>query len=164
LNVVGWNESANRAFGEYARRTARDRNATWFIFTHSYSREMLVHWERIARQSVAFLHAIHDQYPDDVWLQELIADLQKASPEFRAWWPEHDILLTCQGLAEINHPQVGRLTMQPTTFVVPSRPDLRMVVYTPLPHEDTDARLRRLMVGETTFHNFFHPRANVQRA
>jgi transcriptional regulator with XRE-family HTH domain len=144
LNVVGWNESANRTFSEYARRSGRDRNTTWFVFTHPYSREMLVHWERTARQSVAFLHAIRDQYPDDAWLKDLIADLQQASSEFRTWWPEHDILLTCQGFAEINHPLVGRLALQPTTFVVPSRPDLRMIVYTPLPQEDTDAKLRRL--------------------
>jgi hypothetical protein len=86
-----------------------------------------------------------DQYPDDRWLTDLIADLQQASPEFRAWWPQHDILLTCNGSGEINHPLVGSLALQQTILAVPERPDWQMVVHTPLPKADTVAKLGVLM-------------------
>jgi transcriptional regulator with XRE-family HTH domain len=144
LNVVGWNESANRVFGDYPSRTERERNAPWFHFMHPSSRVIEVHWEREARRCLASLHARHDQYPDDRWLNELIAELQQASPEFRAWWPEHDIVLDCGSLYEIHHPLVGRLALHPTAFPMPEQPDLQMIVYTPLTEVDTVAKLRVL--------------------
>jgi transcriptional regulator with XRE-family HTH domain len=145
LNVVGWNESANRVFGDYASRTARERNALWFHFMHPSARVFEVHWEREARRCLASLHARYDQYPDDEWLSELIDELQEGSPEFRAWWPEHEIVLDCGSLYEINHPLVGHLALHPTVFPMPEQPDLQMIVYTPLEQEDSRAKLRGLM-------------------
>jgi transcriptional regulator with XRE-family HTH domain len=148
LNVVGWNESANRVFGDYPSRTALERNAPWFHFMHPSSRKFEVHWEREAWRCLASLHARYDQYPDDRWLTELIAELQQASPEFRAWWPEHEIVLDCGSIYEINHPLVGRLALHPTVFPMPEQPDLQMIVYTPLAQDDTTAKLRALMTKE----------------
>jgi transcriptional regulator with XRE-family HTH domain len=147
LNVVAWNESSSRVFGNYAGRSERERNAAWFVFVNPSSRKFLVNWERAARQSIALLHAISDQYADDVWLKDLIADLRQASPEFRAWWPRHDILLSCTNKNSdgINHPLVGRLMLQTTTLVVPERSDMQMIVHTPMSQDDTEAKLRVLM-------------------
>ena len=64
--------------------------------------------------------------------------------EFRAWWTEHEIVLDCGSLYEINHPLVGRLALHPTVFPMPEQPDLQMIVYTPLAQEDTAAKLRAL--------------------
>jgi transcriptional regulator with XRE-family HTH domain len=148
LNVVGWNESAKRVFGDYASRSERERNAPWFHFMNPSSRAFLVHWEREARRCLASLHARYDQYPDDRWLSELITELQQASPEFRAWWPEHDIVLDCGNIYEINHPLVGYLALHPTVFPMPEQPELQMIVSTPLAGEDTAAKLRALMTQE----------------
>ncbi len=145
VNVVGWNESANRVFGDYSSRTERERNGPWFLFMHPSARPFHVHWEREARRCLASLHARHDRYPDDRWLNELIAELQQASPEFRAWWPEHEIVLDCGSVYEINHPQVGRLALRQTSFPLPDQPGLQMVLYAPLAQEDTATKLRRLM-------------------
>jgi len=148
LNVVGWNESANRVFGDYPSRTARERNAPWFHFMHPFARVFEVHWEQGARHCLATLHARYDQYPDDRWLTELIAELQQTSPEFRAWWPEHEIVLGCGSPYEINHPLVGYLALHPTLFPMSEQPDLQMIVYTPLAEFDTIAKLRALMTEE----------------
>jgi transcriptional regulator with XRE-family HTH domain len=145
VNAVGWNESANRVFGDYPGRSERERNGPWFTFMHPSSRTFHVHWEHVARCCLASLHARHDRYPDDRWLNELIAELQQASPEFRAWWPEHEIILDCSSLYEIHHPLVGRLALHSTAFPMPKQPDLQMVVYTPLAQEDTAAKLKMLM-------------------
>lgn len=148
LNVVGWNESANRVFGDYPSRSERERNVPWFHFLHPSSRVFEAHWEWGARRCIAFLHAKCDQYPDDRWLTELIAELQQASPEFRTWWPEHEIMLDCGSLYEINHPLVGRLALHPTVFPMPEQPELQMIVYTPLAQEDTAAKLKALMIED----------------
>ncbi|HTK12002.1 MAG TPA: helix-turn-helix transcriptional regulator [Ktedonobacteraceae bacterium] len=145
LNVVEWNESANRVFGEFASRSERERNAVWSTFMDPSQRERLVHWEHAARRSIALLRARSDRYTNETWFGELITDLQQASPEFRAWWPEHDILFTCHDQNEIKHPLVGSLVFQGTTLVVPEQPDLQIVVHTPLPQGDTMSRLELLM-------------------
>jgi transcriptional regulator with XRE-family HTH domain len=147
VNVVGWNESANCVFGDYSSRTERERNGPWFLFMHPSARPFHVHWEREARRCLASLHARHDRYPDDRWLNELIAELQQASPEFRAWWPEHEIVLDCGSVYEINHPRVGRLALRQTSFPLPEQPGLQMVLYAPLAQEDTATKLRRLLSG-----------------
>lgn len=145
LNVVAWNESVSRVMGDVESRSLRERNIVWFLLMHPSARERLRDWERAARQGVALLRARSDRYAGSAWLTELVADLLHASPEFRAWWPQHDIRLECNGLGEINHPRVGHLVLQPTTLVMPSQPDLRMVVYTPLSQADTAAKLAALM-------------------
>ena len=145
LNVVAWNTSASQVLGNFASHDERERNMVWFIFTNATLRERLVHWEQAARLSLAFLRAKSDQYAGEVWFTDLIADLRQASPEFRIWWPEHDIRLTCHDLYEIDHPLVGRLILQATNLVEPSRPDLRLAILTPLPQEDTAAKLGALL-------------------
>jgi transcriptional regulator with XRE-family HTH domain len=96
LNVVAWNESARRVIADFASFSERERNASWFVFMHPSSRKLIVRWERAARQNIALLHARSDQSADDEWLRKLIADLRHGSPEFRAWWPLHDIRLTSE--------------------------------------------------------------------
>jgi transcription regulator MmyB-like protein len=76
-------------------------------------------------------------------LADLIAELQQCSPEFRAWWPEHEIVLDCSSCYEINHLLFGRLTLHPTVFPILEQPGLQMVVYTPL-DTDTAAQLQML--------------------
>jgi transcriptional regulator with XRE-family HTH domain len=152
LNVVAWNESARRVIGDFASFSERERNASWFVFMYPPARKLIERWEHAARQNIALLHAISDQFADDEWLKDLIADLRHGSPEFRAWWPIHDIQLTCiskEPPGGINHPLVGRLMLQPTTLIVPERPDLRIVVHTPLPLEDTEAKLKIIMSAES---------------
>lgn len=152
LSVVAWNDSANQLFGDYAILSERERNLVWSLFMDPLQRQRFVHWERAARGCIAHLHAMRDQYGDDAWVTELIADLRASSPEFRAWWPEHKILLTCNSSSEMYHPLVGHLTFQLTTFTVPQQPERGMVVYTPLPQDDTAAKLGVLMRGEAYPH------------
>jgi hypothetical protein len=149
LNVVAWNNSANQLFGDYATRSKRERNLAWSLFTNPLERQRFVAWERAARGCIARLRAISDQYGNEAWLTELITDLQATSPEFRAWWPEHEILLKCSSSSEIYHPQVGKLAFQMTTLTVPQQPDWGLVVYTPLPQADTATRLDALMRRES---------------
>jgi transcriptional regulator with XRE-family HTH domain len=145
LNVVAWNDSGNRVFGDFFSRSERERNAVWSTFMDPSQRERLVHWERAARRSIALLRARSDRYANEMWFGELITDLYQASPEFRAWWPEHNILFTCHDQNEINHPLIGSLAFQGTTLVMPERPDLQIVVHTPLSKFDTTTKLRAFL-------------------
>ena len=58
------------------------------------------------------------RYPGDPRLTELIQDLMLRSPEFRAWWPDHEVLGAEEGHKTFNHPQVGYLMFEHLTFQV----------------------------------------------
>lgn len=152
LSVVAWNNSANQLFGDYSTASERERNLAWSLFMNPLQRQRFVHWERAARGCIAHLRALRDQHGDEAWVTELIADLSTSSPEFRNWWPEHEILLTCNSSSEFYHPLVGHLAFQITTLTVPQQPDWGMVVYTPLSQADTVAKLDALMRGEAYPH------------
>ncbi|GHO53683.1 helix-turn-helix transcriptional regulator [Ktedonobacter robiniae] len=148
LSVVAWNDSANQLFGDYSTSSERERNLAWSLFMNPLQRQRFIHWERAARGCIAHLRVMRDRYGDEAWVTELIDDLNSSSHEFRAWWPEHEILLTCNSSGEIYHPLVGHLAFQITTLSIPQQPDWGMVVYTPQPQTDTAARLGALMRGE----------------
>jgi len=67
------------------------------------------------------------------------------SPEFRAWWPEHEVLGAPEGRKTLNHPQAGYLMFEHLTFQVFDAPDLKVNVYTPLDEADTPAKLSKLL-------------------
>jgi hypothetical protein len=80
-----------------------------------------------------------------MWIEQFVADLKQASPEFRAWWPQHDIEWSCDPHEkELNHPQVGRLMLYSTTLVMPDAPTLHMVVFTSR-SPDTAVKLATLL-------------------
>ena len=89
-DILAWNDAGCAVFGDYRRLTApRERNTIWGIFTNPLARQQIVNWEEDARQLLAQFRSSCGRYPGDAQLTELIHDLMLASPEFRAWWPDH---------------------------------------------------------------------------
>jgi transcriptional regulator with XRE-family HTH domain len=142
---VAWNEAARVVFGDFGQMTTFERNTIWQFFTSPALRQTLVDWEGHARRALAQFRATCGRYPGDPRLAELIHELMLRSPEFRAWWPEHEVLGTPEGRKEINHPQAGYLMFEHITFQVFDTPDLMVSVYTPLDEADTPAKISRLL-------------------
>ncbi|WP_025717160.1 helix-turn-helix transcriptional regulator [Paenibacillus sp. 1-18] len=143
-NYVAWNEAASEVFADYGKLTGRDRNLVWYLFTHPSQRQLLVHWEREARKCLALFRASSDQFADDPWFREFSHELSEASPEFREWWPLHDIRIAHTGHKELNHPVAGKLSLRPTTLMPAEFPELKILLYIPLPQENTAEKLQRL--------------------
>lgn len=148
-DALAGNEVARVVFGDVSSLPTRERNAVWRIFTSSAHRHLLVDWEGEARRLLAQFRASCGRYPDDPWLVELIQDLMVCSPEFRAWWPDHEVRGTPEGHKTFNHPQAGYLLFAHLTFQVVDAPELTMSVYTPLDEADTPAKLTRLLAGRS---------------
>ncbi|GHO85965.1 helix-turn-helix transcriptional regulator [Dictyobacter formicarum] len=144
-DVVAWNEAARIVFGDYEQMTSHERNTVWRLFTSPMHRQLLVDWEGHARRLLAQFRATCGRYPADPWLTELIHDLMIASPEFRAWWPDHEVLIASEGHKTFNHPQVGYLVFELVTFQVFDAPDLTVTVYIPLDEADTPAKISQLL-------------------
>jgi transcriptional regulator with XRE-family HTH domain len=144
-DIIAWNQAMARVYTDFGFLPIRERNIPRFMFTNPLQRTLLTDWEKEAQGMLALFRASTERYVGEPWFKELVADLQQASPEFREWWPRHDIQAAHTGQKELNHPLVGRLVLQSTTFQVSDAPDLRMVIYTPLAEANTAKKLAQLM-------------------
>ncbi len=144
-DILAWNDAGCAIFGDLRRRTNRERNTIWGIFTEPLSRQYVVNWEEDARRLLAQFRASCGRYPSDPRLNELVQDLLLHSPEFRAWWPDHEVLSGQEGRKILNHPQVGHLTFERLTFQVFDTPDLKVTVYTPAEDTDTPRKVEQLL-------------------
>jgi transcriptional regulator with XRE-family HTH domain len=145
-DVLAWNDAGCAVFGDHRRRTGpRERNTIWNIFTDPLARQFVVDWEEDARHLLAQFRSMCGRYPEDTQLTELVHDLMLASPEFRAWWPDHEVRGGQEGRKRLNLPQVGYLVFERLTFQVFDTPDLKVTVYTPLEEEDTPRKVQQLL-------------------
>jgi hypothetical protein len=106
---------------------------------------MMPDWESDARAMVAKFRLEFSRHNQDPRFMSLVEELLRRSPEFRRWWPEQDVLGSSEGVKRFQHQRLGEMRFEHTTFIVEDAPDLRLVVYTPLPGESAKkvARLSR---------------------
>ncbi|WP_242527216.1 helix-turn-helix transcriptional regulator [Ktedonosporobacter rubrisoli] len=143
-DIVAWNQAACHAFGDIGALTSRERHLLWLLFADPYYRTMFVDWEASAQHTLAFFRGSTQRYIGEPWLTQLIDELSQVSPEFREWWPRHDIQGRQTEQKQLKHPLVGLLELQPRTFQVVDRPDLQMIIYTPVSGTKTAAKLEQL--------------------
>ena len=145
-NYLAWNTAADHVLLLSKSVPPYDYNALWRIFANPVSRYLYIpEWEQVAQRILAEFRADSARYANEEWFKRLIADLQHMSPEFRAWWPRHDVRGRSDARKEIEHPLVGRLVFEHTTLQVPTMPELKIMIYTPLPETDTLEKLQQLM-------------------
>jgi transcriptional regulator with XRE-family HTH domain len=145
-DVLARNAAGGAVFVDDRRMTGpHERNTIWNVFTNPQARHFIVNWEDDARYLLAQLRSSYARYPGDAQLAELIHDLLRASPEFRAWWPDHEVRGGQERRKILNHPQVGHLVLERLIFEVLDTPNLKVIVYTPLDEEDTPRKLEYLL-------------------
>ena len=81
----------------------------------------------------------------DPAFERLVEALNDGSREFRAWWPRHEVRASGDGRKTIEHPVAGRLLFEHALFRHGENPEQRLLLYSPLPEEDTPAKLERLL-------------------
>ena len=144
-NCVMYNDAAGWVLG---MRPENTQNCLVDFFTDPLYRARSQSWERNARTVVAQFRAACADRPDDEGLQAVLAELASVSPEFSALWARRDILDAGVVRKELDHPLVGLLCVESTALKVPARPDLTIVLHTPLPEANTAAKLEWLASPE----------------
>jgi transcriptional regulator with XRE-family HTH domain len=144
-NAVMYNDAAAIVLG---MRPDQTQNCLVDFFTDPMYRSRDISWERNARTVVAQFRAACSACPDDEGFQAVLAQLKEASPEFTRLWEERDIEDAGQIRKELDHPLVGLLVLESTAMKVPARPDLTIVLHTPLDEADTAAKLEWLASPE----------------
>jgi hypothetical protein len=144
-DFLAWNEAASAVFGSLERLAAEKRNHVWLTFMDPARRELTPDWEQNARRMLARFRVDHAQHVGDPSFEKLVAKLLAHSPEFRRWWPRHEVASSGEGRKELLHPVVGRLAFEHAVFRRAEALEQRLILYSPLPDHDTPAKLARLL-------------------
>jgi DNA-binding XRE family transcriptional regulator len=143
--IITWNAAWAALMGDRSAATGRDRNVLWRTFTGKSSRvrKSVGEADDFEVNAVADLRRAFGTYPDDATLRRLVDELRQASPRFARLWAERGVTTTGSNAKTIDHPQVGRITLDCDVLTVAGS-DLRLVVYTAEP-SSPDAELLRLI-------------------
>ncbi|MEC0242351.1 helix-turn-helix transcriptional regulator [Paenibacillus dokdonensis] len=145
LNIVAWNRAASMIYGNYETMSTRERNTVWRTFTSPYVRQLLQeNWEAHARHRLAQFRTSYGKFAGDPWWMEIIEELNQASPEFRAWWPKHDVLNGPEGKKINHHPTAGLLVFDQISFFVSDASHLTVTINLPS-NDDTTSKLGKLL-------------------
>jgi hypothetical protein len=146
-DVLAWNRAAEAVFGDYGALKGDARNIMHLLFTDQDHRRLLVDWGELARVALGRFRAESAKYIGDPDFDRLIALLTAASPQFRAWWPERDVIRQLSGIKKIRHPTVGGMTFEHMSFSIDDGSDMKLIVYTPLAAQDSVAKMETLLHG-----------------
>jgi transcriptional regulator with XRE-family HTH domain len=147
-DVLAWNRAAVALFGDYGELQGDERNIMHLVFADRRHRRLLVDWEDVAPAALAMFRADSARYAGDPDFARLIEGLRRKSPEFRKWWPKHEVLRQLSSVKRIRHPLAGRMGFEHTSFAVTDHADMKLVVYTPLEEDRTAERLETLLRHE----------------
>ena len=141
--VVAWNRAAAVVLTDYSQVPPEQRNILRRIFLDPRVREAQQDWESLARFVVGAFRADAARAGAVSEVTQLVDELCRASPEFKALWRENDVLNHGGGVKRLNHPKLGPIELEYSAFAVDGRPDLGMIIYNPVDSAVAD-RIRLL--------------------
>jgi transcriptional regulator with XRE-family HTH domain len=147
-DYLAWNDAACALFGDLGKIERNARNHIWQMFMDPSRRELFTDWPQAHRLAVAKFRADSASHLGDPSFEQLIHALRRSSPEFCRAWKRHEVARGGGGRKVLNHPSAGTLVFEHAVFNPAEVPDQRLILYSPLPDEDTPAKLDRLLEGE----------------
>lgn len=142
--VLAWNK-AEQLIAQWEEVPEAERHVVWNHFTNPSLRRMLRDWEGDARTLLALFRMEQGKDAEEIWLNDLTTRLQRLSPEFRQWWPLHEVRKQREQPIAILHPQVGELLLERVTLLFEANQSLSARVLLPLSGSDTAAHLCELL-------------------
>jgi transcriptional regulator with XRE-family HTH domain len=149
-DVLAWNRGALAFFFDFEHAPANERNMLWLMFTNPAMRSFVVDWRSRAQDTLARFRADYGRHAGDAHFVQLVDRLKSVSPEFAEWWPRHDILPRSEGRNDYDHPLVGRMVVEHTTFSVVDNPELGLVVFLAAAASNSIAKMKKIVA---TFRN-----------
>jgi transcriptional regulator with XRE-family HTH domain len=146
-DYLAWNDAAVALLGDFAALPRAARNHAWQTFTDPARREMFTDWERSSRVLVAKFRSDSARHIGDPGFESLIRALRKSSPEFSRAWDRHEVSTSGEGRKDLRHPVAGMMSFSHAVFHPAEKLEQRLVLYTPLPENDTVEKLSALIAG-----------------
>ena len=141
-DLLAWNRPAVAVFTDFGAMPPEGRNLLRWLFADPGRDHTAATWEDTAKHTLARFRAQHARRPDDPSFAALIEELSAASPEFRAWWPRHEVVAEQAGTKTIEGHALGTLRLHHLQSTPTSDPELRLTMYVP-----ADAETRRVLTS-----------------
>lgn len=142
--VLAWNR-AEALVARWDALPPTERHVLWNHFTNQELRRLAVDWEGDAQTLLALFRMRVGSAAQDSELAALIARLRQISPEFRRWWPQHQVRARRERPIELAHSDVGSLMLKRVILTIEPEQTLTARVLLPAPETDTADRLRQLL-------------------
>ncbi|MFF1643435.1 helix-turn-helix transcriptional regulator [Streptomyces sp. NPDC058246] len=149
-HISGWNRTYAALYPNVTTVRPLDRNLLWLVFTDPYLRELIPDWEASSRRLLAEFRAEAGPRLGEPPYSHLIGRLLETGEPFRADWSSRDIEVFTSRERVFRHPVAGYLHVEQHRLAPSDRPDVHVVIYTPVLTTDTAARLRRLTEGNAS--------------
>jgi transcriptional regulator with XRE-family HTH domain len=144
MDLLAWNQTAAALLGDFSQLEPRERNMARLVFLDPDTIALYPDWERVARETVAFLRRDSSRDLDDPQLAELVGELSLKSEHFTRWWNSREVKDKASGTKRFNHPSVGELELRYETLHPGAADDQALVIYTAEPRTPSDTALRLL--------------------
>ncbi|OHX19104.1 helix-turn-helix transcriptional regulator [Chromobacterium sphagni] len=144
-DILAWNRPAAALFGDYASLPPEERNLLRMVFANPAHRALLAEWDSLARAAMAMFRADYGRHAGDPVFEQLVESLLRDSADFRAWWPRREVLEPLSGIKLLSHPRQGRMSFEYSSFALLDGSERRLTLYTPLPEDDSAAKLAALL-------------------
>jgi hypothetical protein len=128
-DVLAWNPMASALLGDFSRLEPRMRKMARLAFLDDETIALYPEWERVGRETVAYLRRYTVRDLDDSELAELIGELSLKSEHFRRWWNSREVKDKASGTKRFNHPIVGELELHYETLYPGGTNDQALVIY-----------------------------------
>ena len=149
-DYLAWNDAAVALLGDLGAVPRAARNHAWLTFTDPARRQMFSDWERSSRVLIAKFRADSARHIGDPAFESLINALRRSSPEFARAWGRHEVSRGGEGRKDLRHPVAGAMSFSHAVFHPAEKLEQRLVLYSPLPQNETAAKLARLMAERAT--------------
>lgn len=149
MDVLGWNELAQRLYVDFDALAPHERNYVRLIFTHPPMRDLFEDWPAVARSCVAILRREAVSNPADPQLSALVGELTIADRQFGHWWAARNVARQDFGTKTMHHPLVGELTLDWDMFTYAGEPSQQLVLNSAEPGSTSAVRLRQLAEHST---------------
>lgn len=104
-------------------------NLARMTFLDPAARDFYTHWDWTAQATVANLREATGLDPDNPRLRALVGTLTERSAVFSALWQSHTVRGKTRDAKQLDHPDVGPLTLTYQAFDVRDAPGQRLVIY-----------------------------------
>jgi len=130
-DILAWNAACTAVFGDFNSLPAMHRNSLWLTFADARYRGTMVNWESDARRMLGRFRADHARNAKDARFLELVARLERESPEFRRLWRDYEVLDRDTGMRMIDVKGIGPTPFSYTVMAIEGTRGLKLVLYSP---------------------------------
>ncbi len=134
MDILAWNSLGAALFTDFGKLPPQWRNHMRLAFLDPGIRGLYVHWEKAAKECVAYLRMDVGRYPHDPELARLVGELSVQDADFRRWWSDYHVRAQRYGRKEFNHPVAGELSLDFQVLDVRGAADQTLLAYTAEPN------------------------------